>query len=84
VLGINWHESMYRPDADGWIRRQGLVVGGHAILARGVNLPGRYVLLRDSWGTDYGLGGDCRINFDDLGALLAARGEACVPVVRRR
>jgi hypothetical protein len=84
VLGINWHESMYRPDADGWIRPQGPVVGGHAILARGVSLPGRYVLLRNSWGADYGLGGDCRISFDDLGALLATGGEGCVPAVRRR
>jgi hypothetical protein len=82
VLGVNWHESMYRPDANGYIRPTGPIVGGHAILARAVNVRERYVTLRNSWGAGYGLGGDCRITFDDLGGLLAARGEACVPIVR--
>lgn len=82
VLGINWHENMYEPDADGFIHPTGPVVGGHAILARAVNVRAGYVVLRNSWGESYGRGGDCRLSIPDLGVLLAAQGEACVPLVR--
>lgn len=38
VLGLDWLEGMFRPDADGWIRATGAVAGGHAILAKGIRL----------------------------------------------
>lgn len=38
VLGVNWYDSMYRPDGKHFIRPQGTIVGGHAILARAVKL----------------------------------------------
>lgn len=98
VLGINWHEGMWQPDANGFIHPTGTIVGGHAILARAVRIVWRnghgpatmdnvdvqksYVTLRNSWGRDWGLGGDCRITVFELNALLRARGEACIPVVR--
>ncbi len=83
VLGINWWEGMYSPDANGYIRPEGSIVGGHAILARGVSRLRKDVTLRNSWGTDYGFnGGDCRITWDDLAVVLAQDGEACVPVGR--
>jgi hypothetical protein len=37
VLGINWHRGMYTP-VNAWVRPTGSVVGGHAILARSVQL----------------------------------------------
>ncbi|AVD99281.1 peptidase [Streptomyces phage BillNye] len=98
VLGINWHEGMWKPDANGFIHPTGSVVGGHAILARAVRIVWRnghgpanmdnvdvqksYVTLRNSWGRDWGLGGDCRISVLELNALLREQGEACIPVVR--
>ncbi len=83
VLGINWHQNMYVPDAQGFIHPTGPVAGGHAILARGINVKQGFVTLRNSWGPGYGNGGDCRLSFDDLGVLLSAGGEACVPLGRR-
>jgi hypothetical protein len=80
VLGVQWHQGMLTPAPDGYVRPTGPVVGGHAILARGVNLTGRYVVLHNSWGPTWGDAGTARISFDDLGYLLTQMGEACVPV----
>lgn len=38
VLGINWYENMYEPDADNFIHASGDIAGGHAILANGVKI----------------------------------------------
>lgn len=100
VLGVDWYEGMHKPDANGFIRPTGDIAGGHAILARGVRIVWRnghgpanlnnldveksYVTLRNSWGRDWGIGGDCRISVLDLNYLLRNQGEACIPVVRNK
>lgn len=38
VFGMNWYQGMYQPGPDGFIRRTGSKVGGHAILGRAVRL----------------------------------------------
>lgn len=38
VLGIEWHYNMYFPGTNGFIEPTGGVVGGHAILAKGVKV----------------------------------------------
>lgn len=81
VLGIPWYESMYNAPG-GVVTVSGRKVGGHCILARGVNVKKRQVLLRNSWGVSWGTGGDAVIGFDDLARLLNDDGEACVPVLR--
>jgi hypothetical protein len=85
VLGIPWYDSMYRPTIKSGrasITVSGSVVGGHAIVARGVSVKRCEVLLRNSWGPSWGIAGDAAISWDDLGTLLAADGECCVPVLR--
>lgn len=98
VLGIEWHNSHYYPDANGQIWLDDKVVGGHAILAKGVNLVWTddaaepvygnidvhksLVTLHNSWGTNYGDGGDCYMSVYDLNYLLSQGGEACIPVRR--
>ena len=82
VLGIDWYDSMYSTNAEGYITLTGRIVGGHAILARGVNVKEEYFILRNSWGPDWGNGGDGKITFADLDTLLKNNGEACIPVKR--
>lgn len=93
VLGIPWYESMYQPE-DGWVRVRGAVAGGHAILARGIklvkatdggqaiDLAKSYVLLRNSWGPDWGSRGDAKISLLDVTRLLGEQGEAVFAVGR--
>lgn len=99
VLGINWYYNMYFPADNGFISVSGDVVGGHAILCNGVkivkkdstlpatwdnvDLDKSYFRLHNSWGTDYGKGGDAFITFTDMNTLLENDGEACIPTLRR-
>jgi hypothetical protein len=84
ILGINWYEGMFAPTADGQVKVGGDVAGGHAILARGVSVKNRRILLRNSWGRSFGVDGDCWLSFDDADRLLHEDGEAMVPVGRQR
>lgn len=83
VLGIHWYDKMFNPDEEGFIHVAGSLAGGHCILARGVNVKGKFITLHNSWGPTWGMQGECRISFDDLSVLLRQDGEACVPLGRR-
>jgi len=82
VLGVNWYKSMYDIDSKGFIRVEGDLLGGHAIVCNGVSIKGQYFTLHNSWGIDWGINGECKISFDDMRRLLAEQGEACIPVIR--
>lgn len=84
VMGINWHEDMFYPNHEGLITATGNVVGGHDILVRGVNVAKKLVRVRNSWGADWGVGGDAFISFDDFAKLLNDDGDFCVPVTRKK
>lgn len=81
VLGIDWYDSMYEAPG-GVVTVAGQIVGGHCILAVGVDTKGKTVTLRNSWGADWGIKGDAKISWADLARLLQAGGEACVPIGR--
>jgi len=83
VLGIPWYYDMYFPDNTGYIKTTGNAVGGHAILARAINVKKGIVTLRNTWGRGWGKDGDCYITFEDLDGLLKQRGEACF-LLRRK
>jgi hypothetical protein len=82
VLGIPWYEGMFDTDADGFVRVNGNVAGGHAILCNGVDVKKKKFRLTNSWGPSWGWGGQAWISFDDLDRLLHEAGESCIPVVR--
>ena len=83
MLGIDWYEGMYEPDAFGFIDNTGDVLGGHAILCYGVSYKYRYFRLWNSWGNDWGVGGSCKVSFDTMERLLYAQGEAVFPLGRK-
>jgi hypothetical protein len=82
ILGVSWFEGMMTPAKDGQIRATGARVGGHAILCKGVRTKRETFVLHNSWGTDWGNGGDCHISWEDMDKLLKDNGEACIPLVR--
>lgn len=84
VLGINWYQGMFSPDSEGYLHVTGDIGGGHAILCNGVDVKKKRFRVHNSWGQDWGMGGDAFISFDDMERLLNESGDACVPVKRLR
>lgn len=76
VLGIRWTDSMFNPDANGFVKPAGRTGGGHAIFCYAAHWKGKYVTLRNSWGKEWGKKGDCRLAFTDLDRLLQEGGVA--------
>lgn len=83
VLGINWYEGLNRPDENGVVRKTGIRVGGHAILCRAYNAQTEMLTLRNSWGSQWGINGDCYISLEDMVSLLYEEGEAVFALGRR-
>lgn len=76
VLGLAWHGGMFSPDGNGFIHTTGSITGGHCICAIGVNVKDKYFLLRNSWGKDWGIEGNCKVSFSGMEQLLSEDGEA--------
>jgi hypothetical protein len=82
VLGINWYTGMGEPDQDGLIHVGGWLEGGHAIMANGYDATRKLYRLHNSWGADWGKGGECFITQADMVRLLAEEGEVAIPDIR--
>ena len=82
VLGINWYTGMFDADSNGFVHATGEVEGGHAILCNRVNIKLKEFSLWNSWGSDWGINGACKVSFNDMEKLLSEWGEACIPVER--
>lgn len=77
VLGTNWTQDMFSPDAEGIIRYSGSNAGGHAYVLVGYNDIRGLATIHNSWGADWGLAGRAFIPYEDLEQLLRDEGEAC-------
>lgn len=78
ILGLDWPEDMFRPDANGFIHPTGESAGGHCILAIGVNIEEGYYILHNSWGPSWGDKGNAKIKRSDMAKLLRNGGECCI------
>lgn len=99
VIGVDFYNDMFTPDADGFMHVSGSVVGGHCMLVRAVHvvkldrhyavtwknvdLAKSYVLIHNSWGLTWGDAGDAKIALVDLMKLWPG-GEFCIPVRRNK
>ena len=93
VVGVNWHETMGRPRPSGLLEVSGAVRGGHCVVLTGYTRATLHadkgygvldlIRFRNSWGADWGLNGNAWFRAEDLGRLLEAGGDACVPQDRR-
>lgn len=86
ILGISWRSGMMQTDSDGFINYTGQEEGGHCvdtfIWNDHVKHHGkltRATRIQNSWGEDWGQGGNCWISQDDLAKVLADQGEAGAP-----
>ena len=91
VIGVPWRKNMYSTANNGLVNVSGSVVGGHCITITGYDpsfkINNKYYEVfrwRNSWGTSYGINGSAYIKATDLSALLKDRGEACVPMGRKK
>lgn len=87
VLGTNWYDDMFEPDASGYLRPTGPNAGGHAYLAIGINTTRRNpdgthgaVRILNSWGAAWGETGRAWISLTDIARLIAEEGEAAMGV----
>jgi hypothetical protein len=78
VIGVDWYNNMFTPDAKGFVHPTGGVAGGHCLLVTGVNVEGGYYTLHNSWGPSWGDNGNCKIKRSDMAKLLRAQGECCI------
>lgn len=67
----DWFHSWFHPFASGKLPAPDYKVGGHAIWCRGWNDSYGF-RLRNSWGTDYGVGGDVFLPYAFLSRMYAA------------
>lgn len=83
ILAIDWHESMFYPNSEGWIEPSGSIAGRHALLAYSINVRQECVWLWNNWGKSWGLAGTARLRFNDFQTLLErASGELALPTIR--
>lgn len=83
ILGLPWYNEMVKPYGC-TLEVNGVQIGRHAILCKGVNPKRQTFKLHNSWGVSWGCFGDCKISWSDLDRLLQEGGEACIPIKRRR
>lgn len=75
VVGTDWMNDMFNPDAQGFVQPTGDVAGGHCYLL--VGYGDGVLTFQNSWGTSFGLNGYFKMKEADFATLMANRGEAC-------
>lgn len=70
VIATAWYRSWFRPSSAGVLPAADVSVGGHAIVAYGWDAKG--LRLRNSWGADWGVSGDCWMQPYQLASLHGA------------
>jgi hypothetical protein len=77
IVGTNWYNSMFNPNATGLIRvdKASGLAGGHEYVLDGVMPDGKF-RFRNSWGTSFGVDGFFYMTQADFLGLLADEGDA--------
>lgn len=78
VVGTDWYDGMFNPDASGLVKPTGSVAGGHCYVCLGYDPTVDTLAFQNSWGASWGVDGYFAIAVSDFAALLDAQGEACV------
>lgn len=78
IVGINWYNDMFHPDADGRVHPTGPLEGGHEVQAYRIDTENGRVWFHNSWGSSWGVSGDFYLTWADLSTLLSQKGDATV------
>jgi len=82
-IGVPWFQSMFTVDEDGFIDFQpksGLA-GGHQVCIVANDVDDQKILVRNSWGPDWGDEGHAWLAWESLDYLLAHGGDVVQPVM---
>lgn len=79
LVGTNWYESMFHPDAKGRVEPSGNVAGGHEYVLLGDNQKG-WLRFLNSWSGEWGFHGFFYMTYESFSKLLHEDGDVTVPV----
>jgi hypothetical protein len=79
VIGSDWTQDMFHPDANGLISPTGVVAGGHCYLLLGYDPANDHFQFDNSWGPGWGANGRFFMRATDFDQLVIQNptGEAC-------
>jgi hypothetical protein len=75
IVGVNWMNDMFIPDANGYVTPTGSLAGGHEFVMDSYDHAAQVVGFTNSWGTSWGAGGRFFMRADDFASLLAQDGD---------
>lgn len=76
ITGITWLTGCDSPDAEGVVKYEGAVRGGHEIELVGIDTSNKRVWFANSWGPSWGKDGYFAMSWDDYAKALADHGDA--------
>jgi hypothetical protein len=81
IVGMAWLTGCDSPNAEGIVRYEGTVRGGHEIELVGYDATRGLVKFANSWGAGWGKGGYFYMSTEDFGKALSEGGDATFPAV---
>lgn len=83
-IGVAWYQSMFTPDDAGFldVNPASGIAGGHQVCIVGNDVMDQKVLVRNSWGPDWGEEGHAWLTWEALDYLLSEGGDVVQPVIR--
>lgn len=63
VIGMNWANAYFTPGADGTLPTPDSSAGGHCVLIVAYDDAKGHFKIRNSWGAEWGLNGDCYLPY---------------------
>jgi hypothetical protein len=76
IVGTDWYDGMFYPDAAGQVFPTGQIAGGHEYVLDGVSVTHRMVRFLNSWSRSWGVYGRFYLSFNDFCWLLNGGGDA--------
>jgi hypothetical protein len=78
MIGTTWLSGMFNPTPEGQLLLTGDASGGHEYVLDELDVSRRRAWMRNSWGPNWGLKGRAWLSWEDLGKLLADRGDCTI------